>query len=85
MDLKLVPADVKSILNDDDVYHEAALEAFSLYNKSHMISLEMPDRSGDVCTDENLSKHKSRHFLRVLYVPSINAFTCFYSNVIISF
>lgn len=58
MDLKIVPADVKSILNDDDVYHEAALEAFSLYNKSHMISLEMPDRNGDVCIDE-ISPHTS--------------------------
>ncbi|KAK4282780.1 hypothetical protein QN277_014114 [Acacia crassicarpa] len=47
-EIQYVAKDVKSILNDDDVYHEAALEAFSLYNKSHMISLEMPDRSGDV-------------------------------------
>ncbi|XP_054815891.1 F-actin-capping protein subunit alpha isoform X2 [Prosopis cineraria] len=47
-EIQYVAKDVKSILNDDDVYREAALEAFSLYNKSHMISLEMPDRSGDV-------------------------------------
>lgn len=46
--LEIVSVDVKSILNDDDLYHEAASEAFSLYNKSHMISLEMPNRSGDV-------------------------------------
>lgn len=41
-------ADLKSVLNDERVYNEAAQEAFPLYNKSHLISLELPDRSGDV-------------------------------------
>lgn len=41
-------SDVKSILNDDGVFNEAASEAFPLYNKSHFIVLPMPDRSGDV-------------------------------------
>ncbi|KAE8675406.1 F-actin-capping protein subunit alpha [Hibiscus syriacus] len=41
-------ADLKSVLNDDDVYDEAASEAFPAYNKSHMICLEMPGRFGDV-------------------------------------
>lgn len=40
--------DVKKILNDDELYHEAASEAFPQYNKSHMICLAMPDRIGDV-------------------------------------
>ncbi|KAE9598139.1 putative F-actin-capping protein subunit alpha [Lupinus albus] len=43
-----VAKDVKSILNDDDLYNQAASEAFPVYNKSHFISLPMPDRSGDV-------------------------------------
>ncbi|KAF7817921.1 F-actin-capping protein subunit alpha [Senna tora] len=45
---EIVSADVKSILNDDDLFHEAASDAFSLYNKSHLISLKMPGRSGDL-------------------------------------
>lgn len=40
---------MKAVLNDDVLYEEAASEAFPLYNKSHLISLEMPDRIGDVC------------------------------------
>lgn len=35
-------------MNDEKVYNEAASEAFSLYNKSHLICLELPNRSGDV-------------------------------------
>ena len=41
-------ADVKAILGDDSVYESAALEAFPLYNKAHLISLQFPNRSGDV-------------------------------------
>lgn len=41
-------ADVRSVLDDDRVYNEAAAEAFPVYNKSHMICLEMPGRAGDV-------------------------------------
>ena len=41
-------ADVKAILNDEQLYNEAASESFPLYNKSHMICLEMPGRMGDV-------------------------------------
>lgn len=40
--------DVKEILDDDRLYDEAASEAFPVYNKSQMISLELPDRTGDV-------------------------------------
>ncbi|KAI4301760.1 hypothetical protein L6164_035007 [Bauhinia variegata] len=47
-EIQYVAKDVKSILNDDGVYDEASSEAFPLYNKSHMICLQMPDRSGDV-------------------------------------
>lgn len=36
------------MLSDEDVYNEAASEAFPLYNKSHMICLEMPGTTGDV-------------------------------------
>lgn len=41
-------ADLKEVLSDEEVYNEAAMEAFPVYNKSHMICLEMPSRAGDV-------------------------------------
>ncbi|KAJ7977935.1 F-actin-capping protein subunit alpha [Quillaja saponaria] len=47
-EIQFVAKDVKSILNDDDVYNEAVAEAFPLYNKTYMIFLEMPFRAGDV-------------------------------------
>ncbi|XP_027351132.1 F-actin-capping protein subunit alpha-2-like [Abrus precatorius] len=47
-EIQYVAKDVKSILNNDDLYNEAASEAFPFYNKSHLISLQMPTRSGDV-------------------------------------
>ncbi|TKY61523.1 F-actin-capping protein subunit alpha [Spatholobus suberectus] len=47
-EIQYVAKDVKSILNNDDLYNEAASEAFPFYNKSHLISLQMSDRSGDV-------------------------------------
>ncbi|BAT88102.1 F-actin-capping protein subunit alpha isoform X1 [Vigna umbellata] len=47
-EIKYVAKDVKSILNNDDLYNEAASEAFPFYNKSHLISLQMANRSGDV-------------------------------------
>ena len=40
--------DLKEVLSDEEVYNEAAMEAFPVYNKSHMICLEMPSRAGDV-------------------------------------
>uniref|UniRef100_A0A2P2KK21 F-actin-capping protein subunit alpha n=1 Tax=Rhizophora mucronata TaxID=61149 RepID=A0A2P2KK21_RHIMU len=47
-EIQYVAQDLRSVLNDDKVYEEAALEAFPLYNKSHLICLELPYRSGDV-------------------------------------
>ncbi|KAL2566903.1 hypothetical protein AAZV13_19G195200 [Glycine max] len=47
-EIQYVAKDVKSILNNDDLYKEAASEAFLFYNKSHLISLPMSNRSGDV-------------------------------------
>lgn len=47
-EIQYVAKDVKSILNDDASFNEAASEAFPIYNKSHFIVLSMPDRSGDV-------------------------------------
>lgn len=47
-EIQYVAKDVKSILNNDDLYKEAASEAFPYYNKSHLISIPMPNRSGDV-------------------------------------
>ncbi|GMP40174.1 hypothetical protein CsSME_00010723 [Camellia sinensis var. sinensis] len=47
-EIQYVARDVRSVLNDDNVYTTAVSEAFPLYNKSHLICLKMPDRSGDV-------------------------------------
>jgi capping protein alpha len=49
-------SDVKSILNDDNLFNEAASEAFPLYNKSHFIVLSMSDRSGDVTNFLSISR-----------------------------
>ncbi|KAL9320254.1 hypothetical protein ACSQ67_012093 [Phaseolus vulgaris] len=40
-EIQYVAKDVKSILSSDDLYNEAASEAFPFYNKSHLISLQM--------------------------------------------
>ncbi|KAJ4719446.1 F-actin-capping protein subunit alpha [Melia azedarach] len=47
-EIQYVAKDLKAVLNDDEVYDEAASESFPVYNKSHMICLQMPARSGDV-------------------------------------
>lgn len=40
--------DIRTVLQDEGLYRTAADEAFPLYNKSHMICLDFPDRSGEV-------------------------------------
>ncbi|KAJ6928690.1 hypothetical protein NC652_012731 [Populus alba x Populus x berolinensis] len=47
-EIQYIAKDLRSVLNDEKAYNEAALEAFPLYNKSHFICLELPDRSGEV-------------------------------------
>ncbi|OMP03291.1 WASH complex, F-actin capping protein, alpha subunit [Corchorus olitorius] len=47
-EIQYVAKDLKSVLNADDVYNEAASEAFPVYNKSHMICLGMSGHFGDV-------------------------------------
>ncbi|GJN33392.1 hypothetical protein PR202_gb21989 [Eleusine coracana subsp. coracana] len=39
---------MRALLGDDAVYEAAAGEAFPEYNKTHLVSLELPDRSGDI-------------------------------------
>ncbi|KAM0947664.1 putative F-actin-capping protein subunit alpha [Dioscorea sansibarensis] len=47
-EIQYVAKDVKSLLGDDRVYEMAASEAFPVYNRTHLVALEMPDRSGNV-------------------------------------
>ncbi|CAN8269651.1 unnamed protein product [Cochlearia groenlandica] len=47
-EINYVAKDLKAVLSDDEVYNEAAMEAYPVYNKSHMICLEMPNGAGDV-------------------------------------
>lgn len=41
-------ADLKIVLDNDRVFDESAAEAFPIFNKSHLICIPMPARSGDV-------------------------------------
>ncbi|KAI5658729.1 hypothetical protein M9H77_27522 [Catharanthus roseus] len=47
-EIQYVAKDIKAVLKDETVYNEAAADAFPSYNKSHMICLQLPNRSGDV-------------------------------------
>ncbi|XP_047311517.1 F-actin-capping protein subunit alpha-like [Impatiens glandulifera] len=47
-EIQYVAKDLRSVLGNDDVYNMAASEAFPLYNRSHMICLNMPSNSGEV-------------------------------------
>lgn len=48
-EIHYVAKDVKAILEgDEEAYESAASEAFPVHNKSHMICLDLPDRSGEV-------------------------------------
>lgn len=47
-EIHYISKDLKTILKDDNAYNVAASEAFPQYNKSHLISLQLPDRSSDV-------------------------------------
>jgi capping protein alpha len=47
-EINYVAKDLKAVLSDEEVYNEAAMEAFPVYNKTHMICLEMPSGAGDV-------------------------------------
>ncbi|KAM7279508.1 hypothetical protein ACFE04_006642 [Oxalis oulophora] len=47
-EIQYVAKDLRKVLNDDQLYEEAASQAFPLYNKSHFISLPLPCNSGDV-------------------------------------
>ncbi|KAL5659633.1 hypothetical protein ACJX0J_032796, partial [Zea mays] len=39
---------VRALLGNDAVYEAAAAEAFPEYNKARLVSIELPDRSGDI-------------------------------------
>uniref|UniRef100_A0ACD5WR59 Uncharacterized protein n=1 Tax=Avena sativa TaxID=4498 RepID=A0ACD5WR59_AVESA len=47
-EIHYVAKDVRALLQDEAVYEAAAAEAYPEYNKAHLVSLELPDRSGDI-------------------------------------
>lgn len=47
-EIQYMAKDLRLVLKDENVYGRAASEAFPLYNKTHIISLQFPNRSGDV-------------------------------------
>ncbi|KAI8548088.1 hypothetical protein RHMOL_Rhmol07G0245200 [Rhododendron molle] len=47
-EIQYVAKDIRSVLDDDNVYNAAASEAFPSHNKSHLISLKLPGKSEDV-------------------------------------
>eukprot|EP00262_Sarcandra_glabra_P015741 TRINITY_DN492_c0_g1_i1.p1 TRINITY_DN492_c0_g1~~TRINITY_DN492_c0_g1_i1.p1 ORF type:complete len:307 (-),score=52.74 TRINITY_DN492_c0_g1_i1:45-965(-) len=47
-EIQYIAKDVRSVLMDEHVYNMAVSEAFPLYNKAHLVFVEMPNRTGDV-------------------------------------
>ncbi|KAG0497456.1 hypothetical protein HPP92_002147 [Vanilla planifolia] len=47
-EIQYVAKDVRALLRDDRLYEEAAAEAFPVFNKAHLLVLEMPGMSGDI-------------------------------------
>ncbi|KAG5541558.1 hypothetical protein RHGRI_021408 [Rhododendron griersonianum] len=47
-EIQYVAKDIRSVLDDDNVYNAAASEAFPSHNKSHLLSLKLPGKSEDV-------------------------------------
>ncbi|KAL9450424.1 hypothetical protein AB3S75_012213 [Citrus x aurantiifolia] len=47
-EIQYVAKDLRLVLNDNEVYDEAVSESFPIYNKSHIICLQMPAGAGDV-------------------------------------
>eukprot|EP01018_Ginkgo_biloba_P006187 Gb_17838 [translate_table: standard] len=72
-EIQYVAKDVRSVLMDEHAYAMATAEAFPLHNKSHMISLEMPNRSGQVIVTE-FSELDGTHYLdpRTAQVATVN-------------
>ncbi|CAM0907394.1 unnamed protein product [Alopecurus aequalis] len=58
-EIHYVAKDVRALLGDESLYEAAAAEAYPEYNKAHLVSLELPDRSGDIIitTYGELDKH----------------------------
>ncbi|KAG0561511.1 hypothetical protein KC19_9G070000 [Ceratodon purpureus] len=56
-----VAKDVREVLMDERLYDQAAKEAFPEYNVKNMISLEMPDGSGQVLLTEFGQLDRSRY------------------------
>ncbi|XP_057867133.1 F-actin-capping protein subunit alpha isoform X1 [Cryptomeria japonica] len=72
-EIQYVAKDIRSVLMDERMYAKATLEAFPLHNKFHMISLEMPNRSGQVIVTE-FSELDETHYLdpRTAQVATVN-------------
>ncbi|XP_047067129.1 F-actin-capping protein subunit alpha [Lolium rigidum] len=47
-EIRYVAKDVRALLRDEAVFEAAAAEAYPRYNKAHLVSLDLPDRSGDI-------------------------------------
>ncbi|XP_035816310.1 F-actin-capping protein subunit alpha-like isoform X1 [Zea mays] len=47
-EIHYIAKDVRALLGNDAVYEAAAAEAFPEYNKARLVSIELPDRSGDI-------------------------------------
>ncbi|XP_078159871.1 subunits of heterodimeric actin filament capping protein Capz superfamily [Carex rostrata] len=47
-EISYVAKDIRTLIGDDRLYDMAATESFPRHNKAHLLTLELPDRSGDV-------------------------------------
>eukprot|EP00252_Welwitschia_mirabilis_P010966 TRINITY_DN24696_c0_g1_i1.p1 TRINITY_DN24696_c0_g1~~TRINITY_DN24696_c0_g1_i1.p1 ORF type:complete len:326 (-),score=63.80 TRINITY_DN24696_c0_g1_i1:94-1071(-) len=72
-EIQYVAKDVRSVLLEERLYATATAQAFPLHNKSYMISLEMPNRSGQVIINE-FSEIDETHYLdpRTTQVATVN-------------
>jgi hypothetical protein len=65
-------ADIRTLIGDDSLYNMAASEAFPRHNKAQLLTLELPDRSGDVSFIFN-----TRHYTNLVATG-----TCRYHSVL---
>ncbi|KAJ3683715.1 hypothetical protein LUZ60_013942 [Juncus effusus] len=61
-EISYIAKDIQTLIQDEEIYKMAACEAFPMYNKNHLIVLDLPDRSGDVIIS-GFSEIDKNHYL----------------------
>ncbi|KAG2311677.1 hypothetical protein Bca52824_023234 [Brassica carinata] len=78
---------LKAVLSNEEVYNEAAMEVFPVYNKSHMICLKMPSRAGDVIvssyseiTENEYLDPRTAQVATIDHVKQVLLLVCIYAS-----